>query len=101
MSYKKFSAIERGHGFHHEEQNKGNGRKPLRCWTCGGEHHWSECPSHQGGRPHIYSAQEAQIVGDVGQSIPHIYATMDTKQANQQVSIIEMEGKLCQLFGFD
>jgi len=31
-----------------------------------------DCPQYQGGRPHIYSAEDAQTVGDVGQSVPHI-----------------------------
>ena len=54
-----------------------------------------DCPQNQGGRPQIYSAQEAQNVGDVGQSIPHIYAALDNKQAEHQASIIQMDGKLC------
>jgi len=32
-----------------------------------------------------------QIVGDVGQRIPEIYATLDNRQTNHQASIIEME----------
>lgn len=39
-----------------------------------------------------------QTIGDVGQSIPWIYATLDKKQANHQASIIEMEGKICDQF---
>lgn len=34
------------------------------------------------------------MVGEVGQSIPRIYATMDNFQADHQASIIEMEGKM-------
>ena len=60
-TYKKFNAVDRGCGFKVEEHNKDNGGKPLRCWTCGGEHHSSDRPSHQGG----ISAQEAQKIGDV------------------------------------
>lgn len=44
-SYKKFNVVDKGHGFQPEELNKGNGKKPLRCWNCGGEHHHSECPN--------------------------------------------------------
>ena len=43
-----------------------------------------------GGIPHIYSAREAHIVGDVGQSIRYIYATLDNSR-----HITEMDGKLC------
>ena len=32
---------------------------------------------------------------DVVQSIPHIYATLDKKQAKHQASINEMDDKLC------
>jgi len=39
-----------------------------------------------------HSAQKAQIVGDVGQSIPWIYVPVDNKQANHQASILKMEG---------
>jgi len=43
----------------------------------------------------MYSVQEAQIVGDIGQIIPSIYATLDKKHADHQASIIEMDGKIC------
>ena len=58
---KKFNASDRGQGFHFEEQNMGDGRKPLQCWTCGKYHHMRDYPQHQGGKPQIYSAKEAQI----------------------------------------
>ena len=64
--YKKFNAFEREHGYQHEEHNEGDDRKPLRCLNCGGEHHKKDFPSHQGGRPQIYNAQEAHTIGDVG-----------------------------------
>ena len=50
---------------------------------------------YQGGRPQIYSAQEAQIVGDVGYSIPQIFTALYNRHVNHHASIIEMEGKLC------
>lgn len=34
-------------------------RIPFRCYTCGGDNHGRDCPSHQGGRLQIYIAQEA------------------------------------------
>ena len=54
-----------------------------------------DSPQNQGVMPQIYSAQEAQTIGEVGQSIPRIYAALDNIQADHQASIIEMEGKLC------
>ena len=35
------------------------------------------------------------MVGDVGQGIPRIYASLDNKQVDQHAYIIEMEGKIC------
>jgi len=66
----------------------------LEFWTCGEEQLIIDFPQHQGGRPKIYSAQEAQTVGDVGQSIPCIYVAVENRQAEHQTSIIEMDGKL-------
>lgn len=34
-------------------------------------------------------------MGDVGHSVPRIYATPDNRQKYHQASIIEMDGKLC------
>ena len=45
-------------------------------------------PLYQGGRPQIYSAQEAYIVGDVGHNIPHIYVDVDNIQVDHQASNI-------------
>jgi len=36
-----------------------------------------------------------QTIGDIGQSIPHLYAALDNKQAEHQPSIIEMDDNLC------
>jgi len=78
-----------------KEKNKGDGWKPLQCWTYGGEHCRIDFPQHHGGRPQIYVANDAHIVRDVGQSIPRIYATLENIQTDHHVSIIEMDDKLC------
>lgn len=100
--YKKFNVVEKGHGPHPgEKQNKGSGRELLQCWICGKDHHKKDCLLYHGGRYHIYISQEAHIVGDVGHSIPQIYASFDNKQEYHQTSIIEMEGNISiQLFLF-
>lgn len=86
----------KGHGSRPgEQQDKGSDREPLQCWICVKDHRKNDCPLYQGGISQIYSAQEVQTVGDVGQSIPWIYAAFDNKQADHQTSIIDMEGKLC------
>lgn len=38
---------------------------PYGVGICGGEHRTKHYSQYQGGRPLFYSAQEAQIVGDV------------------------------------
>jgi len=67
----------------------------LQCWICGKDHRKKDCPLHQGGRPHIYSAQEAQKVGDVGHDIPRSYVVVDNMKVDHQASIIDMDGELC------
>ena len=64
--------------------------------ACGKEHIKMDFLQNEGRRPHIYSAQEVQIVGDVGKRIPRIYVALDNTQEDHQVYIIEnMDGKLC------
>lgn len=53
---------------------------------------------YQGGRPNIYSAQEAHTVGDIGHIIPQIYVVVDNRQEDHQVSIIDMDDMLCDQF---
>jgi len=89
VPHKKLHVVQRGHGSQHEEyQNKVNGIKTFRCLSYSGDHCRRDFPSHQSGRPHIYSSQEAQTVGDVGQSIPWIYAAADKRQVDHEAYII-------------
>lgn len=66
----------------------------LQHSICGKEHLKRYVSQYQGGKPQIYSAREVKIVGDVRLSIPHIYATLDNKQAGHQETINEMDGKI-------
>lgn len=91
---KKFNAYDRGQGFQFEEKNKGDGMNPLQCWTCGKDHQRRDCPKYQGGRPQIYSSQEAHTVG-VPQIIALIYASLDNREVTEEASIIEIHSKLC------
>ena len=75
----KFNAGRQGH--ESQQQHRGVGTGRLECWTCGKEHLKRDCPQNQGVRHQIYSAQEVQTIGDVGQSIPCIYETVDNRQA--------------------
>jgi hypothetical protein len=42
----------------------------------------------------VYNIQEATIVNDVTRSMPHIYATMDNKQADHQGLVVDIEGMI-------
>jgi len=46
-------------------------------------------------RHQTYNAQEANTIRYVSHNIPRIYAVMDNMQADHQVFIIEMDGKIC------
>jgi len=89
----KFNVARHGHGS--QQQHRVDGTGLLECWTCRKRHLKRNCPHNQCGRPQIYSAQEAKIVGYVGQTIPHIYAALDNRQVDHQAFIIEIDGKLC------
>ena len=66
----------------------------MECWKCGEKHLRRHRTQNQGDSPKLYSAQEAETLGDVGPSIPCVYAVVDSKQAKNQASIIEMDGKI-------
>lgn len=91
----KFKASDKGQGFRSGEQNKETGWKPIKCCTCGKYHRMRDCLQNQGGKPYIYSAQEAQTIGDVRESDPCIYAALDNKQVDHQAFIIKMDGNIC------
>eukprot|EP00253_Pinus_taeda_P006366 PITA_06366 len=93
---KRFNAARQGYGPQQQrKQHRGEDTGQLECWTCGEEHLRRDCLSYQGGRPKMYSAQEAQTVGNVGQSIPRIYGAVDNGQTKHQAFIIEMDDKIC------
>ena len=77
VPYNKFSTTRKGLG---EQHTRGDDRAPLQCWICGKDHRKMDFPQYQGGRTHIYSAQEAQKIGDVGHNIPWTYVVMDSRK---------------------
>jgi hypothetical protein len=73
---------------------KGQENNYVQCWGCGGNHLYKDCP-HKGERMRtIHNIQEAETVGDMGGSMPRIYATLDNKHAEYQSPMIEVEGKI-------
>lgn len=93
---KKFNATKQGHESH--QQHRGVGTGQMESQTCGKEHLKRYFPQNQGARAHIYSAWEAQTIGDVGKIIPHIHAAMENIQEQHQASIIDIDGKICHQF---
>jgi hypothetical protein len=69
-------------------------KERLKCWGCGEEHLLRDCLHRQQNSRRIYNIQEATTVNDVARSVPQIYAALDNKQANNQVSVVEMEGMI-------
>lgn len=90
---KRFNVARQGHEW--QQQHRCVGTIRLECWTCGKEKLKRYFPLNLGGRPQRYGAQDAQTVGDVGQSIPHIYAAVENKEEEHHASIIEMDSKIC------
>jgi hypothetical protein len=69
-------------------------KEPLKCWGCGEENLLRDCPHRQKNSRRVYNIQEVTTVNDVARSMPHIYAVVDNKQADQQASVVEMEGMI-------
>ena len=70
-------------------------REPLKCWECGEPHIRRNCPHlNTENITAVHNLQEASTVGDVGRSLHHINATVDGQQADQQSSVVEIEGKI-------
>ena len=53
-----------------------------------------DCPHRQQNSKRVYNIQEATAINDVARSMPHIYGTLDNKQADHQVLVVEMEGMI-------
>jgi hypothetical protein len=67
---------------------------PIQCWGCKGDHMYRDCPRRSERVKTIHSAQQTEIVEDMGTSVPKIYAALDNKQDEFQSYMIEVEGKI-------
>jgi hypothetical protein len=67
---------------------------PVQCWGCGGNHLSKDCPHKGEGMRIVHNIKEAETMGDMGGSMPRIYAALDNKQAIYQSPMIEVEGKI-------
>lgn len=59
--------------------SKGAARPPVQCWGYGGPHYIKKCPQRKG-TEHLSQIQEASAVGELGRSVPRIYAALDNRQ---------------------
>ena len=69
-------------------------KEPLKCWGCGEDHRFRDCPHRKQNSKRVYNIQEATIANDVARSMPQIYATLDNNQADHQASVVELEGMI-------
>ena len=52
------------------------------------------CPlENESARP-TYNIQEAETVGQVARAIPRIYATLEDRQEDHQLTVVEVAGKI-------
>jgi len=70
------------------------GQEPLNYWTCGRDHKRRDFPHQQEVGTRIYNVQEVSTVGEVAQTVPRFYMSLDNHQEDRKASIIKMEGKL-------
>jgi hypothetical protein len=69
-------------------------KEPLKFWACGEENLLRGCPHIQQNNRRLYNMQESAIINDVARIMLRIYTTMDNKQADQQNSVVEMDGMI-------
>jgi hypothetical protein len=63
-----------------ETGGQGPRQPPIKCWGCGGDHMYRDCP-HIGEKVRIvHNLQQADIVEDMGRNVTRIYASLDNKQ---------------------
>ena len=54
------------------------------------------CPlKNESARP-AYNIQEAETVGQVAREVPRIYAAMEDRQADLQLAMVEVVGKIAE-----
>jgi hypothetical protein len=67
---------------------------PIQCWGCKGNHIYKDCPHKNGKARAIHIDQQDEIVEDMGSRMLRIYATLDNKQVEFQLHMIEVEGMI-------
>jgi hypothetical protein len=67
---------------------------PMECWGCKGNHRYRDCPHRNDKAREVHNVQQDETVEDVGSRMPRIYASLDHKQAEYQLHMIEVEGMI-------
>ena len=72
-----------------------NNSKKIKCWGCNGSHLYRNCSQN----PNIKMAptrmlQEASTINDLARNIPRINVSLEDRQANNQSTTLEVEGKI-------
>jgi len=67
---------------------------PIQCWGYKGDHKYRYF-SHKSDKVRVvHNVQQEEIVGDMGRSVPRIYAALDNKQVEFQSHVIKVEGMI-------
>jgi hypothetical protein len=67
---------------------------PIQCWGCQGNHKYKDCPHKNGKVRVVHNVQQVEIVEDMGNRMPRIYASLDNKQVEYHLHMIEVEGMI-------
>jgi hypothetical protein len=67
---------------------------PMECWGCKGNHRYIYCPHRNDKVKVVHNVQQVETMEDMDSRIPRIYATLDNKQVEYQLHMIEVEGMI-------
>jgi hypothetical protein len=77
-----------------EEMETRPRQQPMKCWGCNENHMFRDFPQRREKLRTTHNVQQAVIVEDMGRSVPRIYVSLDTKQAEFWLHMIDVEGKI-------
>jgi hypothetical protein len=66
----------------------------MKCWGCKGNHRYKYFPCRNDKVRAVHNVHQAEIVEDMGCRMPRIYVSLDNKQAEYQLHMIEVEGMI-------
>jgi hypothetical protein len=67
---------------------------PMECWGCKENHRYRDFPHRNDKGRVVHNVQQDEIVEDMGNRIPRIYAALNNKQVEFQSHMIEVEGMI-------